>query len=238
MQQVLIIKHRIKEIIASQFLDELRKAGANVPKDCKLDLKLIRRLLWEKREDDLLLRNETRIATQIVKKGNKNKLLLMLAVEWNVPQPIFKKVEMIVNKLIELEKAKNRNYFETDLLTNIVKKNQQDFQDLLNQVIYQMNVEQESLNQIYKALNSFSDIAILMEQTNHHNNQNNNKNKNEALITKPLPTMRFKRSNSTYFQENKIKKQDETSNSNINEKYMFNIKRNKDLEAFLKQSRG
>jgi hypothetical protein len=89
-------RQEIIEAMEASFLQDLAKAGANVPPRSAVTTALLRSLLWEKREDDLLTRGATAIETQVVKNSRRSALLQLVSQVWKVPKPEYDKVDSIL----------------------------------------------------------------------------------------------------------------------------------------------
>lgn len=88
-----------QEVIDSMeqtFLQDLARAGANVPPRATVTTALLRGMLWDKREDDLLSRGATSIETQLVKNSRRSALMQLVSQVWKVPKPDYDKVDSLV----------------------------------------------------------------------------------------------------------------------------------------------
>lgn len=89
-------KQEIIDSMEATFLQELGRAGANVPPRATVTTALLRGLLWEKREDELLSRGHTTIETQVVKSSRRSALLQLVSQVWKVPKPDYDKVDAML----------------------------------------------------------------------------------------------------------------------------------------------
>lgn len=89
-------RQEIVESMEQAFLQDLARAGANVPPRATVTTALLRGLLWEKREDELLTRGHTTIETQVVKSSRRSALLQLVSQVWKVPKPDYDKVDAMI----------------------------------------------------------------------------------------------------------------------------------------------
>ena len=86
----------IIDAMEQSFLQDLARAGANVPPRATVTTALLRGLLWDKREDELLTRGHTTIETQVVKSSRRSALLQLVSQVWKVPKPDYDKVDAML----------------------------------------------------------------------------------------------------------------------------------------------
>jgi hypothetical protein len=89
-------RQEIIDTMEATFLQELAKAGANVPPRSTVTTALLRGLLWDKREDELLTRGHTTIETQVVKSSRRSALMQLVSQVWKVSKPDYDKVDSIL----------------------------------------------------------------------------------------------------------------------------------------------